>query len=102
MNYPYVKYLGPAHTDRSGPVAARKLLSRVNDGIHVDLMWCERKGRAWVTVSDSKRGERFSVLVPEGERPLDVFHHPYAYATPEGAGGDATSGPPDPDTALAA
>jgi hypothetical protein len=102
MNYPHVKYLGPAYTNPSGPVATRKLLSRMNDGIQVDLVWCERKGRAWVTVSDSKRGERFSVLVPEGERPLDVFHHPYAYAAPEGVGTDATSGPPDSGTALAA
>jgi hypothetical protein len=80
MNYPHVKYLGPAYADASGPAVVRELHSRVDDGIQVDLLWSERKGRAWVEVTNRKRGERFSVLVRPGERPLDVFHDPYAYA----------------------
>ena len=33
-----------------------------------------------VAVNDSKTGDSFSLEVHEGERALDVFHHPYAYA----------------------
>jgi hypothetical protein len=101
MTYPRVKYLGPAYPDSSGPATMRELDSRVNDGIHVDLLWCERKGKAWVAVTDSKRGQQFSVLVRDGERPLDVFHHPYAYAASHGVDTAATSQPLDTDTALA-
>jgi hypothetical protein len=102
MNYPHVKYLGPAYTDASGPAVTRELHSRVNDGIQVDLLWSERRGRAWVTVTDRKRGERFSVLVPAGERPLDVFQHPYAYAASQGVDTGAASGALNSDTTLAA
>jgi hypothetical protein len=37
-----------------------------------------------VSVLDTKAGDAFSVEVREGERPLDVFHHPYAYASQRG------------------
>ena len=33
-----------------------------------------------IAVNDFKNGDMFSVEVPEGKRPLDVFHHPFAYA----------------------
>ena len=33
-----------------------------------------------VAVTDTKTGEAFELPVREGERALDVFHHPYAYA----------------------
>ena len=58
----------------------RELDSRVTDGVQVRLLWCEHDGRLWVAVLDTKTREAFRVLVAEGERPLDVFHHPYAYA----------------------
>jgi len=29
---------------------------------------------------DGRTGDAFSVEVRDGERALDVFHHPYAYA----------------------
>ncbi|MGO9886680.1 MAG: hypothetical protein ACLP4R_25825 [Solirubrobacteraceae bacterium] len=32
------------------------------------------------TVTDAKTGEAFDLPVREGERALEVFHHPYAYA----------------------
>jgi hypothetical protein len=102
MTHPHVKYLGPAHPDASGSATVRELQSRVNDGIQVDLLWCERKDRALVAVTDSKRGEAFSVLVRDGERALDVFHHPYAYAASHGVDTGATSGALESDTALAA
>ena len=59
---------------------ARELDSRVSDGIHVRLLWHARDGHVSVTVDDTKTGAAFEVLVPEGARALDVFHHPYAYA----------------------
>jgi hypothetical protein len=101
MNYPHVKYLGPAHPDVAGTAAMRELQSRVNDGIQVDLVWCERSGRAWVAVTDSKSGEAFSVPVRDGERALDVFHHPFAYAASHGMD-TATSRPAESVTARAA
>jgi hypothetical protein len=57
----------------------RELHSRTTDGIQVRLLWCERMNRVFVAVNDEKTGEAFSFEVPEGERPLYVFDHPYAY-----------------------
>jgi hypothetical protein len=102
MTHPHVTYLGPAYPDASDPPTMRELHSRVSDGIQVDLLWSERKGQTWVAVSDSKRGESFSVLVRDGERPLDVFHHPYAYAALRGVDTGTASRAIDPDSALAA
>ncbi len=58
----------------------RELDTRVNDGIHVRMLWCEHEQRVSVAVTDVKTGENFSIEVREGERPIDVFHHPFAYA----------------------
>ena len=60
--------------------STRELTSRMNDGIHVRLLWCAQDGRLWVAVLDTKTGDSFNLEVRDGERPLDVFHHPYAYA----------------------
>jgi hypothetical protein len=102
MTYPHVEYLGPAHPDGSGLTTMRELESRLSDGIQVRLLWCERDGRVWVAVTDTKTGEALSVPVRDGERPLDVFHHPYAYAASQGADTGPTSRPPDSDISLAA
>lgn len=58
----------------------RELHSRTNDGIQVRLLWSKDSGRVFVTVIDQKRGDAFTVEVPERERALHVFHHPFAYA----------------------
>jgi hypothetical protein len=58
----------------------RELHSRVNDGIHVRLMWRAEDDRLWVAVSDGKQGHQFCVDVRDRQRTLDVFHHPFAYA----------------------
>lgn len=58
----------------------RELDHRSNDRIVVRLLWRERDGRVLVDVADAKTGERFAIEVGDGERALDVFHHPYAYA----------------------
>jgi hypothetical protein len=59
----------------------RELDSRVSDGLHVQLLWGQHDGRLAVAVTDMKTGVAFSVDVPDGVRSLDVFHHPFAYAT---------------------
>jgi hypothetical protein len=58
----------------------RELDHRSNDGIDVRLLWNQHDGRVVVAVHDAKTDEGFTVEVLEGERALDVFHHPYAYA----------------------
>lgn len=63
----------------------RELDHRVNDGIDVRLLWRPEDDRTIVAVSDARTGESFTLEVGAGQRALDVFHHPYAYA-PEGAG----------------
>lgn len=56
----------------------------------------------WVAVTDTKTDEVFSVPVHVGERALDVFHHPYAYAASHRVDTHATSRPVDSDISLAA
>jgi hypothetical protein len=58
----------------------RELDHRVSDGIDVRLLWRPEDDRALVAVSDARTGESFTVVVRPDQRPLDVFHHPYAYA----------------------
>jgi hypothetical protein len=60
--------------------APRELDSRVSDGIHVQLLWHPLDGHVSVAVDDSKTGQAFELRVRHGERALDVFNHPYAYA----------------------
>lgn len=58
----------------------QELHSRIADGIHVRLLWSGRDDRVTVAVDDAKTGDAFTLEVQKGWRPLDVFHHPYAYA----------------------
>jgi hypothetical protein len=58
----------------------RELDSRTSDGIDVRLLWCQDSDSLFVAVHDGKTGEAFSVKVPQGERPLNVFAHPFAYS----------------------
>ena len=66
------------------PQSMRELHSRVNDGIHVRLLWSQDDDRVVVAVDDRKTGDRFGVEVHRHERALDVFHHPFAYAASRG------------------
>jgi hypothetical protein len=59
----------------------RELDHRTNDGIDVRLLWHQPEDRVLVAVSDARTGEEFTVAVAPTQRPYDVFHHPYAYAT---------------------
>lgn len=58
----------------------RELHSRTNDGMLIRLLWSADENRVFVAVDDHKTGEAFAVEVREGERPLHVFAHPFAYA----------------------
>jgi hypothetical protein len=62
------------------PTSLRELDSRTNDGVQVSLLWSEHDGQLWVSVDDSKTNDSFSLEVRSGEKPFEVFHHPYAYA----------------------
>ena len=54
---------------------------RTNDRIDVWLLWRESDNQVFVAVADAKTGDEFTIKLREGEKPLDVFHHPYAYAS---------------------
>ena len=80
----------------------RELDSRFNDGFQVTLLWCSHTGRLWVSVLDTKSRDAFCVEVHETERPLDVFHHPHAYASQHGSVTIPRSAAHEADQALAA
>ena len=58
----------------------RELAHRRNDGLDIRLLWNPATDRVLVALQDAKTGEGFEVEVGPGERALDVFHHPFAYA----------------------
>lgn len=58
----------------------RELDHRESDGIEVRLLWRPHDDTALVSVSDARSGDSFSIEVRDGERAVDVFRHPYAYA----------------------
>jgi hypothetical protein len=72
----------------------RELDHRTNDRVDVRLLWRESDDQALVSVADEKTGERFTIEVREGERALDVFMHPYAYAAWHGIDTRAETEPP--------
>ncbi len=63
----------------------RELNSRQSNGVLVRLLWCQDDDRVFVAVNDHRTGEAFSVEVPAGEPPLQVFDHPYVYGEPQRA-----------------
>jgi hypothetical protein len=104
MVYPHIQYQGAAHPDAlesEASAGTRELDSRTSDGIRVRLLWHSVDGHVSVAVEDAKTGQVFDLPVGDDDRPLDVFHHPYAYAArrhhPAGE-----SSPNAADTALAA
>jgi len=83
MVYPHIQYRGAAYPDPLEAEASRSIREldcRISDGIYVRLLWHSAGGHVSVAVEDTKTGEMFEVPVGDDERPLDVFHHPYAYA----------------------
>ncbi len=69
----------------------RELDSRISDGIYVRLLWHLDSGRVSITVDDAKTGDAFEVVVRDGERALDVYHHPFAYAAQRRAGNETSA-----------
>ncbi len=62
----------------------RELAHRATDGVEVALLWYPSNDVVSVQVADTKAGETFELVLGEGDPPLDVFHHPYAYAAARG------------------
>jgi hypothetical protein len=58
----------------------RELAHRVNDGLEVTLFWHPANDELTVCVCDERRGAYF-VIRPEARLALDVFYHPYSYAS---------------------
>ena len=103
MVYPHIQYRGAAYPDpleSETSATTRELDSRISDGIHIRLLWHSVDGHVSVAVEDTKTGEMFDVAIGDDDRPLDVFHHPYAYAARCRHVGE--SFPSATDTALAA
>jgi hypothetical protein len=73
----------------------RELDSRISDGIYVRLLWHLDNGRVSITVDDAKTGEAFELVVRDGERALDVYHHPFAYAAQRRTGNETSATPSD-------
>jgi hypothetical protein len=59
--------------------ATRELDHRTNDGLDVRLLWDPGEDRVTVAVIDLKTDDSFEIEVGPGDRPLDVFNHPFAY-----------------------
>ena len=75
---------GTAFADNDGGEGILELSSRAENGVDVALLWRQRDNTAIVLVADHRTGEEFVLDVHESDNPLDVFHHPYAYAAQRG------------------
>jgi hypothetical protein len=58
-----------------------ELAHRRNNDFDVALYWDTSRDELFVLVEDISAGDRFSIAAPRTHA-LDVFHHPFAYATP--------------------
>jgi hypothetical protein len=81
----------PLHAKES----LHELDRRARDGVDVALLGRKRDNGILVSVADAKTGGAFQLEVRDDEQPLDVFHHPYAYAALRGI--DTTSQAADED-----
>ena len=66
------------------PGLARELAHRVSNGVEVALLWHPTTQRVSVTVLDTNTLLSFELVLEDGDRALDVFEHPYAYAAHRG------------------
>jgi hypothetical protein len=71
----------------------RELDSRISDGIFVRLLWHPHNRQVSIAVDDAKTGEAFDLVVRDGERALDVYHHPFAYAAQRRNGNETPASP---------
>jgi hypothetical protein len=63
--------------------ARRELASRTRDDLEVTLWWDPRIDAVSVSVWDWKRDRHFELAV-DHDRALDVFYHPFSYASRRG------------------
>ncbi len=75
-----------------------ELAVRENDGLAVSLLWSRATGRVKVAVIDAHLDKQFEFHVP-GADALAAFHHPFAYATGQGASFGDTGSRPGPHLA---
>jgi hypothetical protein len=61
-----------------------ELAEREANGISVALYWTRLTNVLTVAVADSTCGDYFELVLADDERPLDVFYHPFAYASARG------------------
>ena len=61
----------------------KELAQRETDGIAVRLLWQTGTDRLTVSVQDWRTGEAFELSAAAHEA-MDVFNHPFAYATRSG------------------
>jgi hypothetical protein len=80
-------YSFSTHNQTAAP-GRRELNARAGDGFDVRLWWDPGSGRVSVTVAHDRTGLELDVPVPDGEAPLEVFHHPFAYAAHDAPAGD--------------
>ena len=78
----------------------RELDFRSADGLEVALLWHTESDVLSVIASDTRTGRAFELVLGEGDDPLDVFNHPYAYAAHRGLAFDAL--PDETELAVAA
>ena len=62
----------------------RELAFRKQDGLQVTLLWWEADNSLAVSVVDQPGADAFLVPVDGGQKPLDVFRHPFAHAARRG------------------
>jgi hypothetical protein len=61
-----------------------ELAVRDQNGVAVTLFWLRGTNVTVVSVLDKRNGEGFELVLESADQPLDVFHHPYAYAAARG------------------
>jgi len=59
---------------------AKELATRQADGVVVSLRWHRANDKLTVVVDDTRTGESFRVPARR-ENALEVFYHPFAYAS---------------------
>jgi hypothetical protein len=79
----------PKHLDG----LTRELAHRVSNGVEVVLLWHPTTQRVSVTVLDVNTLQSFELVLEDGDRALDVFEHPFAYAAHRGVSFGAPAAP---------
>jgi len=65
-------------------ISRTELATREASGITVRLLWTRSTNLVTVAVDDATSDDYFELILDDDERPLDVFHHPFAHAAARG------------------